>query len=90
MLCWGVVSCPRPAGVLLVVPSTPRPYPRPCISFRTFFSAEIAGTWPPSSTAAARLPLSTPLTGVPLQVLGIKAELGHRRQASRTGASSWE
>lgn len=44
----------------------------------------------PSSTPAARLPLPTPLTGAPLQVLGVKAELGRRRQASRTGASSWE
>lgn len=48
------------------------------------------GHMAPSSTAAARLPLPTPLTGAPLQVLGVKAELGRRRQASRTGASSWE
>lgn len=90
-LCYaGGVSCPSPAGAPSTPGRPPRPYPRPCISFRTFFSARNCGHKAPQLHSCSLLPLPTPLTGVPLQVLGVKAKLGCRREASCTAASSWK
>lgn len=102
MLCWGGAPCPSPAGGAAQgavqpgasPPATlgrlPRPCPRPRVSFHTFFSAGNCEHVAPSSSAAARLPLPTPLTRVPPQVLGVKVKLGCRRETSRRGPFSWK
>lgn len=82
--------CPSPAGgaahgAIHPGPSPSGPARVPASPSTPSSLPETTGTSSPSSTAAARLPLPMPFTRVPLQVLGVKAKLGCRRETSHRG-----